>query len=70
MQDATTLARRIVTTFGLAHDLHITTFEDLPPTAGMGAVYNMWKKFSGSVRPPLAPYRQPVPSPSPYTIAA
>jgi len=49
MQDATTLARRIVTTFGLADDLSITTFDDLPPTAGMGSVYNMWKKFSGAV---------------------
>uniref|UniRef100_A0A7S0WQA5 AAA+ ATPase domain-containing protein n=1 Tax=Pyramimonas obovata TaxID=1411642 RepID=A0A7S0WQA5_9CHLO len=49
MQDATTLARRVVTTFGLDEKLSITTFEDLPPTAGMGAVYNMWKKFSGAV---------------------
>ncbi|KAK3240188.1 hypothetical protein CYMTET_49959 [Cymbomonas tetramitiformis] len=49
LQDATVLARRIITNYGLSEDMEITTYVDLPPTAGSGAVYNMWKKFSGQV---------------------
>jgi len=49
IQAATVLARRLVTNYGLLNEGAVPTFVDLPATAGLGAVYNMWQKFSGQV---------------------
>jgi hypothetical protein len=52
MVDATVLARRMVTNYGMNSELGMTTFRDTPTPMSHGNVFTSWKKLAAQLEGP------------------